>query len=546
MGRSGGERSNNQIAREICQREGEKAMIGGSISSLGKTYAIALQATNCQTGESLAREQVEAQDKEHVLGAVATAAKEMRAKLGESLASIRKLDVPGQVTTTSIEAFQAFSLGSAQLRSGSSLAAIPFFQRATEMDPNFALAYAALAASYGNAGEPGRNVEYERKALALIDRVSERERLEISAGYYRIGTGELNKAIDACQMYARTYPRQWGPHNLLGLLYASTGDWEKALQEYQESSRLEPRSAYPYSNQVSAYASLDRFDEAKAVAERSFAQKLDSPGIHQTLLRLAYVQANRAEAERHIQWLAGKPEEYASLNVQATNAAALGQLRRAGELLGRATEMARQRSLPEAATRFQAQGALREALAGNCESARSKARAGILPEQAPADTLVAALPLALCGDAAEAQKVADETSKRFPRHTLWNAAFLPSIQAAIELSRNQPDQAVELLQSAAPYERAYAYAVYLRGLAYLRAREGSEAAAEFQKILDHKGANWGPYYPLSYVGVARAAALTGDSARARKAYQDFLALWKDADPDVPILREAQQEYAKLK
>jgi predicted Zn-dependent protease len=208
--------------------------------------------------------------------------------------------------------------------------------------------------------------------------------------------------------------------------------------------------------------------------------------------------------------------------------------------------MAKRLNLPESVARGQSTDALQKALVGNCEAMRSRARAAILPEQAPADTLVAALPLALCGDAAEAQKVADETSKRYPLHTLWNAVQLPSIRAAIELSRNQPEKAVELLQSAAPYERAHVSAVYLRGLAYLRARKGSEAAAEFQKILDHKGANWGPFYPLSYVGLARAAALTGDSARARKAYQDFLALWKDADPDIPILREAKQEYAKPK
>jgi tRNA A-37 threonylcarbamoyl transferase component Bud32/Flp pilus assembly protein TadD len=547
MGRSAGERITNQAAREICQRESEKAMIGGSIASLGKTYAITLQATNCQTGESLAREQVEAEDKEHVLRAVATAATKMRAKLGESLASIRKLNVPNQqVTTTSLEAFQAFALGRAQRFSGLSSAAIPFYQRAIELDPNFASAYVGLGTVYGNVGETGRRAEYDKKAFALIDRVSELERLEISAFFYSSGTGELNKAVDAWQLYARTYQREAVPRNALGNLYVSTGDVEKALAEFQEAVRVEPRFAYAYSNQVMAYSYLDRFDEAKAVAERFFAQKLDSPAIHQNLLRLAYLQGIREEAERHIQWLAGKPEEYTSFNVQATNAAALGQLRRAGELLGRATEMARRRSLPETAARFQAQEALGEALVGSCEAARSKARAAILPEQAPADTLTATLPLALCGDAAAAQRAAEETTKRYPVHTIWNAVQLPSIRAAIELSRNQPEQAVELLQSAAPYERAYAYAVYLRGLAYLRARKGAEAAAEFQKILDHRGANWGPYYPLSYVGLARAAALTGDSARARKAYQDFLALWKDADPDVPILKEAKQEYAKLK
>ncbi len=550
MGRSAGERITNQVAREICQRENEKAMIGGSIANLGKTYAITLQATNCQTGEALAREQVEAEDREHVLRAVATAAKGIRAKLGESLASIQKLDVPSeQLTTTSLEAFQTFALGGAQLRLGLSLAAIPFYQRATELDPNFASAYQYLGVMYCNAGETGRCAEYMKKGFALVDRVSERERFNISAWYYFVSTGELNKAIDACQLLARTYPREPGPHNLLGLMHWSTGDWEKALSEHQEAVRLEPRGAILYGNVVLAYLFLGRFDEAKAVAEKAFGQKLDFPAIHWALLWAAYLQADRAEAEKHIQWLSGKPLEDRSLSSQAVNAAALGQTRKARELAQRAAEMARRQNLPERAAQFQGQEALGEALVGNCEVARTKARAAILPVQAPAlffsDT-PPALPLALCGDPATVQKAADETSKRYPVHTLWNAVFLPSMRAAVELSRSEPDKAVELLQSATPYERAYPSAVYLRGLAYLRARKGAEAAVEFQKILDHKGANWGPYYPLSYVGLGRAQVLAGDTARARKAYQDFFALWKDADPDIPILREAKAEYARLK
>jgi tetratricopeptide (TPR) repeat protein len=380
----------------------------------------------------------------------------------------------------------------------------------------------------------------------LVDRVSERERLSISAWYYFRRTGEFDKAADAFQLLARTYPREVGPHNALGAIYGNTGDWEKALPEFQEAVRLGPRGAVSYSNQVIAYGNLDRFDEAKAVAEKAFAQKLDAPLIHRSLLRFAYIQGDRREAEKQIQWLTGRPEEYQSLAEQGTNAAVLGQLRTAEGLFGRAADVARRRSLPETVARFQAHVALNGVLVGNCEAARAKAHAAILPVQAPADTLTAALPLALCGEAAAAQKAADETSKQYPVHTLWNAVFQPSMRAAIELSRNQPDKAIGLLQSVTPYERRYPEAVYLRGLAYLRARKGSEAAAEFQKILDHKGANWGPYYPLSYVGLARAAALAGNTVEARKAYQDFLALWKDADPDIPILKEAKQEYAKLK
>jgi predicted Zn-dependent protease len=343
--------------------------------------------------------------------------------------------------------------------------------------------------------------------------------------------------------------REDGPHNSLGNLYARTGDWEKALPELQEAVRLEPRSAINHSMEMLAYWGLGRFDEARAVAEKAFAQKLDFSYIHMILLMTAYVQGDRAEAEKQIQWLAGKPEEFFSLLIQAGNAAVFGQLRQGEGYFQRAREITRQQGLAETAAGIATQQAVQAALVGNCEAARATARAAILPDQAPPIGYIippSPLPLALCGDVVTAQRAADETSQRYPAHTIWNSVYLPSIRAAIELSRNQAEQAVALLQSATPYERAYPFAVYLRGLAYLRLRKGAEAAAEFQKILDHKGVNWGAYYPLSYVGLARAAALTGDTPRARKAYQDFLALWKDADPDIPILKEAKAEYAKLK
>jgi Flp pilus assembly protein TadD len=343
---------------------------------LGKTYAITLQATNCRTGEALAREQVEAEDKEHVLRAVSTAATRMRAKLGESLASIEKLAVPSEhVTTTSLEAFQAYALAREQGRSGLSLASIPFFQRATELDPNFAIAYVSMGIMYANVGERGRSAEYLKKAFALIDRVSEPERLFISAAYYSNVTGELTKAADAYQLLARTYPRVSTPHNNLGVVYRRTGDVEKALSEFQEAERLDPRRAVYYGNQAGAYAALDRFDEARAVAEKAFAQKLDPPYIHRVLLRIAYIQGDRAEAEKHIQWMTGKPEEYQGLQVQVQNAAFLGQLRKGKEFLQRAEEIARRRNLPESAARLHGMEMFIGAWVGNCEAARNRALA---------------------------------------------------------------------------------------------------------------------------------------------------------------------------
>ncbi len=546
MGRPAGQQISSQVAREICQREGEKAMIGGSIASLGKTYAITLRAANCQTGEALARQQVQAEDKEHVLQAVAAAAKGMRAKLGESLASIQKLDVPDeQATTPSIEAFQAYALGKKQYLSGLSSEARSFYRRATELDPNFALAHQALGDMYRNIGWRVRATEHMEKAFALVDRVSEHERLRIIAWYYSVGTGELHKAADAYQLFVRTYPRESRAHNELGvLIHLGMGEWEKALEEFQEAMRLDPRLAFSYSNVVSAYVHLDRLDEAKAVAQKAVEQKFDFPSLHRRLLRIAYLQGDRPEADKQIQWLAGKPEELYSLDAQIENAVAIGRFREGRERFRRITDVA-QRLNPSGKAVF-AIVANAEGQMGNCNEALDKGRAAVGEVLAPNFALLAARSLAECGDFASAQKVAEEASKRYPLDTLWNAVHLPSIRAAVELRRNQPEKALELLRSATPYERAHAYAVYLRGIAYLRLRKGAEAAAQFQQILDHKGTNWGPYYSLSYVGLARAAALSGDTARARKAYQDFLALWKDADPDIPILKEAKQEYARLK
>jgi serine/threonine protein kinase/tetratricopeptide (TPR) repeat protein len=548
-GRSPDERITTQVAREICEREGDKAMISGAINALGKAYAITLEAANCHTGETLAREQVEAEDKEHVLKAVATAATGMRAKLGESLSSIQKLNYPFErATTASLEAFQAYGLGEAQRDQGLWLAAIPFYQRATELDPNFAMAYARMAVMYSNARERQQGITYTKKAYALIDRVTEKERLYITSQYNNYVTRDLEKTTETYQLYARTYPRDITPHINLGVQYSNAGEQEKAIQEFQEALRLDPRVSTPYSNMVSAYTILDRYDEAKAIAEKAFAQKLESPSIHYELLRLAYIQGDRAAAEKEIQWAAGRAEEYAIVSVQADNAYYLGQRRKAQELTKSAVDLAKRRNLSAVAAGYLAGEALLSAVYGDCESARTHGREAVaLVDQ---DTIRAANTAAgafgFCGDAAQAQKIADQISKESPTDTLWNAVGLPSIRATIELKRDQPAKAIELLASAAPYERGDgSETVYLLGLAHLRARHGAEAAAEFQKMLDHKGAYWGPLYPLAYAGLARAAVLSGDTAKAKKAYQDFLALWKDADSDLPLLAEARKEYAAL-
>ncbi len=531
MGRSPTERITNPIAREICQREGEKATIGGSIANLGKTYAITLQATNCATGDSLAREQAEAEDKDHVLKAVASAARAIRAKLGESLSSIQKQagDENNAVTTQSLEAFQAFALGAQQFRQGTLLASIPFFKQATERDPNFAMAWLFLGTAYAVAGG-GASTGYLQKAFDLRDRVSERERYYITVFYYQNATRQWDKAVEAEQLWMQAYPRSLLPRTMRGLLHRTAGEFEDALQESKAAYDLEPRNNATVGNLINNYVSTDRFDEAKAVAEKGFAQGLGDGTLHGSILRLALLQGDQAAQAKEIQWFSGKPEEYLGLSRQADQLRILGQRTRAGEMFRQAADAARRQNVGGPAAQLGGPDPLGDALMGDCNAGRNSKNISAL---------------ALCGDPALAESMADQSTKAQPLSTLWNAIQLPIIRATVALRRDQPDKAIELLQPVAHYERNYLQAIYVRGQAYLKLHKGAEAAAEFQKILDHKGANWGPYYPVSYVWLARSAAEAGDSAKCKKAYQDFFALWKDADPDIPILMDARKEYQRL-
>jgi eukaryotic-like serine/threonine-protein kinase len=539
-----GARITNPIAHEICVREGAAATIDGAIASLGKSYVITLQAITCQDGETLAREQIQAEDKEHVLRAVGTAATAMRRKLGESLSSIQKLNLPlDQATTPSLEALQNYTSGRLVLSQGHFLAAVPLFERAIAIDPNFAMAYYFLCITFDNAGDTARSLEYAKQAFRLVDRVSEYERAEITPRYYR-ATGESDKEIEAYQSGVRNYPRRpraWSSHNILSELYIVLGRYEEGLKEGLEAARLQANVEPPYRRLLDAYICLDRLPDARQVAEKVRALGIDGARIHQRFLEMAYVEADGAAIARETQWFAGKPEEYLSFGLQAANRNVHGERRESRKLYLRAAETALHRGLRDAASEFEEADARADALAGNCQTVRRLGRP--------------ALALAICGDAAQAEKLAAETTKLFPNGTIWNAVQLPEIRAAIALNRDDPAKGVELLASASPYERSYLGAVYLRGLAYLRLHKGAEAAAEFHKIVDHKGANWGatwvhPYwgqfYSLSHLGLARGSMLAGDTAKAKKEFQDFFELWKDADRDIPILQQAKKEYAKLR
>ncbi|MEO7648965.1 MAG: tetratricopeptide repeat protein, partial [Bryobacteraceae bacterium] len=537
-----GVRITNSIAQEICVREGAVATIDGSIASLGKSYVITLQAIACEDGATLAREQIQAVDKEHVLGAVGTAATAMRGKLGEPNHSIQKLNRPlEQATTASLAALQSYTAGYSEMAQGHSVAAVPLFERAIALDPNFAMANHYLGMALGLAGDMARSRKYAKQAFRLMDRVSGYERDTIAALYFHDIAGELDKAIDAYQLAIRNYPRYWGFHNNLSTLYIDMGRYEDGLKEGLEATRLQANVEPPYRRQLDAYICLDRLPEAKQLAQKVQALRLDGTRIHQRFLEMAYLEDDAAAVDREIQWFAGKPEEYISLGLQAASRNVQGRRRESHELFQRAAATALRRGLRSAASELEEADARADALAGNCRTARRLGRP--------------ALALALCGDAAKAEKLAAEAGKLFPNGTIWNAVQLPEIQAAIALHRDRPARSVALLASASPYERAYLEATYLRGLAYLRLHKGAEAVAEFEKIVKHKGANWGsdwrrPYwgqfYSLSFLGMARGSALAGEKAKAGKAFQDFFELWKDADPELPLLRQAKTEYARLR
>lgn len=534
-----GVRVTNQIAHDVCVREAGAATIDGAIASLGKSYVITLQATACQEGATLAREQTQAEDKEHVLSALGSAATAMRGKLGESVTSIQKLNRPlEQVTTPSLEALQSYTQGISVMGPGHFLAAVPLFERAIAIDPKFAMAYYFLGVAVEQAGDMERSAEYAKQAFGLIDRVSEYERAGITAYYYR-ATGELDKEIDADRLGVSNYP-YWGFHNQLSVIYIDEGRYDEGLKEGQESVLLQPDVEPPYRRLLDAYICMDRLPEAMQVAEKVRALGIDGARIHQRFLELAYVQGDQEGMSREIQWFAGKPEEYLSFGLQAADLNLHGRRRESHELYQRAADAARRMGFRSVADEFEETDARADTFSGNCQTAHRRGSP--------------ALALAICGDTAKAEKLAAATSKLFPNGTIWNSVQLPEIQAMIALHGDQPARSIELLASAPPYERSYIDATYLRGLAYLRLHKGVEAAAEFQKIVDHKGANWaatwvhpnwGQYYSLSYLGMARGFALASENAKAKKAYQDFFELWKNADPDVPILKQAKAEYARL-
>ena len=550
MGRSPDERLTPDLARDVCQRQGIKAVLNGAISSIGTQYVVDVNAVNCQTGDSLAREQVQADKKEQVLAAVGKAASSLRGKLGESLASVQKFDAPvEEATTSSLEALKAFSLGEAERNKGSEYTAIPLYKHAIELDPNFAVAYARLAQSYANTGQSALARENMTQAFQRRERASELEKLYISTHYYEIVTGELDKSIEAYQLWNRTYPRDSIPTNNLAIDYAWTGKYDQALVEAQETIRLDPNSAFSYGVVGGAYIGLDRFAEAKAIRQKEVSLKLDAVGEHVDLYLLAFLEGDKAAMQHEADWAKGRPDEFVMLDTIAEATAASGKLQQARETYRQAVESAQRAKLPENMAGIMARQARMEAEVGNTTQARELVRTALAADRGRFVLPFAGFALATAGEAAQATAIVDELTKRFPSDTLVNNVWVPSIRSQIELNRSNPSKAVELLQAATPIEFGWPARLmpsYVRGQAYLHLHQGKDAAEQFQNILNHRGVcGTMATCSLAHLQLGRARALSGDSSGARAAYQDFFALWKDADPDIPILKEAKAEYAKL-
>lgn len=549
MGRPKDEHLTLDLAREVCQRLGSKALLAGSISKLGAQFVVGLNALNCHTGDSLGSEQVEADSQEQVLKALGQSATRMRQRLGESLKSIEKFDAPlEQVTTSSLQAWRAYSLSMRALSEQGNAAAIPFLRQAVELDPKFAMAYARLAAIYAVNGDVSLSLENERKAYELRDKVTESERLYIEGHYYRDVTGEQEKAAAVWEVMRQTYPSRDEPYSNLAGFYAAFGNYEKALQDALEALRREPDDEDNYNLTANLYMALNRLDEAEATLKQAEERKLESDDLLTSRYVLAFLRGDEegmARAAASIE--KGKPLVAHAL--QGPTEAYYGRLGKARELLGRAAEAARQAGAVDSAATLLTDSGIRAGYLGDVQHARSDAEAGLKLATSRDAQYEASLAFALAGDTEHAEKIIAQMNNRFPLDTWVQRFYLPTTRAAVALAQKDPDKAIDALRETTPHELGGITlfdAIYLRGQAYLMLHNGSAAAMEFQKIIDHPGIVWAyPPGALAHLGLARAYSLQGDKAKSRAAYQHFLALWKTADPDLPLLKEARAEYAKL-
>ena len=564
MGRTPDQRITQDIGRDLCLRTGSKALLTESIASLGSHYAIALKAASCKTGDVLGASQAEAESREKILQTLGEAAATLRGKLGESLASVQRFDKPlDEATTPSLEALQAYTEGDRLAREKGDTDALPLLKRAVELDSNFARAYASLGIRYNNLGQATLAIENVRRAYELRDRVSEREKYYISCTYFTLVTGELEKAIQQYELWISDYPRDYVAETNLGVNYFTMGQFERAAAVTREALRLEPANIIGYNNLGVAYFSMNRLDEAKSTFDEALARKLDGPYLRQSIYYLDFLRKDAPGMQQQFAWAMGKPgAEDILMSAESDTQAAHGHLQKSRQLSAQAEESAKRNDSKETAAFWQGNEALREVELGNAADGLKQAREALNLAPGRDVKVEAALAFARGGDVATAEKLVDALNQEFSLDTLMQNYWLPTVRAAMALQRHDSTKAIAILRAPVPYELAdpppfsagTMYPVYLRGQAYLSSGNssgsgsgnGALAAAEFQKILEHPGVTVNfPLSALSHLGLGRARALSGDKAGARTAYQDFFALWKDADSDIPILKQAKAEYAKL-
>lgn len=560
MGQGADARLTPEITREICERTASAAVLDGSIASLGTQYVLGLRAKNCQTGQVLAEEQVQVARKEEVLNSLTQIASQLRTRLGESLTTVQRHDTPlAEATTPSLEALKAYSLGTKVNFSSGSAAAIPFFQRAIEIDPNFAMAYAHLGLLQSAAGETVLSMANTQKAYELREHASDRERFFITVNYDRSVTGNLEKARETLELWARTYPRDADAHGILsGFSTQGTGRLEESIAEANTTIELEPDHAYGYVNKAYAYFLLDRFPEAEATLRKAAEQKVDMPELALFRYYVAFLNDDRAAMQREAAQAQGKPgTEDWMVHSESLVLARSGQLQKAADVSRHAVDLAQRVNERERAATYIAGVAAWQALFGNVSQARRNATEALELSKGRDIEYVAAFTLALLKDSDRSLSLMRDLEHRFPEDTSVQFNYLPALRALEALNHSKPSKALEFLQAASPYELAVPgvhffgffgsfYPVYIRAQAYLDLHQGAEAGQEFQKILRHRGlAAADPVGALAQLGLARSYALQGDTAKAKAAYQDFLTLWKQADPEISILKQAKVDYAKL-
>jgi Flp pilus assembly protein TadD len=556
MGQQPDQPVTGEVARDLCQRVGGKAFIQGSLSKIENQYLLDLKAINCSTGDTLVSEQSRASGKDAVLKALDTSTASIRTSLGESLASVQKFATPiEEATTPSLEALKAYSQGNRIQQLQGDVPSLPFTLRAIELDPNFAVAYSGVAVSYSNLGRLELASEYAQKAFDLKAKVSEREKYRISGFYYSLVTGEIDKSSEVYEQWHLNYPKDNSPATNLGNNDMTIGNWEEALKVSRDSEEIEPNSGPTISNLGYILLALERTDECSQHLQQAIGRKMDNFFIRQPLYHLGFIQKNQAIMDQQLAWAAGRiGEEDWFFEAQANTEAFNGRIRKAREYLTRAIDSAVRADSKETAATWEADLALQEAEYGNAKEAQTKATAAVALSPGKLVRSLAAMAYARSGDSARAQKLADGLDKEFPRDTLTQAYWLPTIRAAVEYNGKNATKAIQILERTSTYEFgqiqpqniAMLYPAFVRGQAFLLNHQPNEAVKEFQKIISRPGMVLNSHtYPMAKLGLARAYAQQGDAVKARAAYMEFIDLWKDADLDLPILREAKAEWAKL-